>query len=187
MNNPTRILRTLDRHLDHPVSLVLFGRAAICLGYTGSSAEAAATQDVDAILQLAQLESIEQDGQFWEALAQTNQDLEPEGLYITHLFQEDQVFLRREWAGDIVPIRLEELIHLSLFRPATIDLILTKMMRGRDPEDMKDVRFLLSVEPVSRSQMEQAFSSMRPIETPELQEAFLLAMPTVLEMCPEQA
>jgi hypothetical protein len=187
MNNPARILTTLDRHLDHPVSLVLFGRAAICLGYSGASKEAAATQDVDAILQLAQLESIEQDVQFWEALAQTNQELEPEGLYITHLFQEDQVFLRREWAGEIVPIRLETVNHLVLFRPATIDLILTKMMRGRDPEDMKDIRFLLGVEPISRIRMQNAFSSMRPIETPELQDAFLLAMPLVLEMCPEQA
>ena len=30
---------------------------------------------------------------------------------------------------------------LQLCRPTTIDLILTKMMRGSDPEDMQDVQF----------------------------------------------
>lgn len=31
-NNPAEILLTLDQQLDHEVSLVLYGRAALCLG-----------------------------------------------------------------------------------------------------------------------------------------------------------
>ena len=33
MNNPLRILKTLDRHLTAPAELTLFGRAALALGY----------------------------------------------------------------------------------------------------------------------------------------------------------
>ena len=29
MDNATRILQTLDEHLDHPVRLILYGRAAL--------------------------------------------------------------------------------------------------------------------------------------------------------------
>jgi hypothetical protein len=32
-NNPAEVLLTLDRELDHDVSLVLYGRAALCLGF----------------------------------------------------------------------------------------------------------------------------------------------------------
>ena len=55
MNNPLRILQTLDRHLTAPAELTLFGRAALALGYPGSSAAFATTQDVDAILPLSWL------------------------------------------------------------------------------------------------------------------------------------
>lgn len=34
MNNPLRILQTLDRHLTAPAEITLFGRAALALGYT---------------------------------------------------------------------------------------------------------------------------------------------------------
>jgi hypothetical protein len=33
VNNPLLILQTLDRHLDHPVELTLYGRAALALGF----------------------------------------------------------------------------------------------------------------------------------------------------------
>lgn len=36
-NNPAEILLTLDRELDHQVKLVLYGRAAICLGFDNPS------------------------------------------------------------------------------------------------------------------------------------------------------
>ena len=32
-NNPAEILLSLDRQLDHEVPLVLYGRAALCLGF----------------------------------------------------------------------------------------------------------------------------------------------------------
>ena len=36
MTNAERILTVLDRHLDHEVSLVLYGRAAIAAGFDGA-------------------------------------------------------------------------------------------------------------------------------------------------------
>ena len=36
MSNAKRILRELDRHLDHIVTLVLYGRSAIALGFANA-------------------------------------------------------------------------------------------------------------------------------------------------------
>lgn len=54
-NNPTEVLLALDCELDHEVSLVLYGRAALALGFENASPEFATTQDVDAIITLSQL------------------------------------------------------------------------------------------------------------------------------------
>jgi hypothetical protein len=35
MDNASLILQTLDEHLDHPLQLVLYGRAALQLGFEG--------------------------------------------------------------------------------------------------------------------------------------------------------
>jgi hypothetical protein len=50
VNNPLLILQTLDRHLDHPVELTLYGRAALALGFPAHEARHETTQDVDAFL-----------------------------------------------------------------------------------------------------------------------------------------
>jgi hypothetical protein len=79
MNNPLRILQTLDRHLTAPAELTLFGRAALALGYSNSPAAFAATHDVDAILPMAWLDAHDRNPDFWEAQQRTNAELEPEG------------------------------------------------------------------------------------------------------------
>ena len=43
MDNPSLILQTVDKHLDHEVSLVIYGLAALWLGFEGSPSEAART------------------------------------------------------------------------------------------------------------------------------------------------
>jgi hypothetical protein len=42
-NNPTQVIQTLDAELDHEVSLVLYGRAALCLGFDNPPAQFAMT------------------------------------------------------------------------------------------------------------------------------------------------
>jgi hypothetical protein len=86
VNNPEKILTALDRHLERPTRVILYGRAALVLGFPGVSPELGATMDVDAILPSVQMAAIENDAQFWQALDLANRDLEPEGLYMTHLF-----------------------------------------------------------------------------------------------------
>ena len=181
MNNPLLILQTLDRHLDHPVELTLYGRAALALGFPSHEPRHATTQDVDAIIPLARLDELRADDQFWDARDATNAELAERGLYLTHLFTEADVFLRPDWLNRRVPIAAS-LTHLKLLRPATIDLVLTKMMRGADPEDLSDIAFLLRHEPVTDVELRAAFDSARLPDIQELRDAFRAAQPKVLAM-----
>lgn len=177
--NPEKILRTLDDHLDHEVRLIIYGRAALHLGFEEVRPEFGATEDVDGIVAMRQLEALENDDQFWEAIEATNQALESEGLYITHLFQEDQVFLRADWESRILPVSRPETGWLRLFRPATLDLILTKMMRGDDEQDMNDVEFMIGHDRITPEEIEEAFRQVVIPDVPELRDAFEKAVPVV--------
>lgn len=48
----------------------------------------------------------------------------------------------------------------KVFRPATIDLVLTKMARG-DEQDLEDIGFLLNQEPISPRELQAAFARAR--------------------------
>lgn len=181
-DNPTEVLLTLDRELDHEVSLVLYGRAALYLGFPNAPAEFGTTQDVDGIIRLSQLSALIEDDGFWEAQERANRILESRGLYITHLFSEDQVFLRPEWEQHLVPVPQPETRWLRLFRPHAVDLILTKMMRGNDPQDMEDVAFLVRKSGVTLAEMEVAFQQVRIPDLWELRDAFERALPGVREI-----
>jgi len=179
MDNPSLILQSLDRHLDHEVRLVIYGRAALWLGFEGPPPEAARTQDVDAIVSLSQESELEADGQFWEAVEAANAELAARGLYLTHLFSEREIFLRQHWANHVVPVERPVLQKLRLYRPSTIDLVLSKMMRGADPQDMADAEFMIRHDRITESQLLEAFSQMKPVELVELRDAFAKAKPFV--------
>ena len=181
MNNPLLILQTLDRHLDHSVELTLYGRAALALGFPSHEPRHETTQDVDAIIPLAQLDQLRADEQFWRARDATNVELAGRGLYMTHLFAEADVFLLPDWLNRRLPIS-GSLTHLKLFRPGTLDLILTKMMRGADPEDLSDIEFLLRLEPVTEADLRAAFGRLRLPDIRELHDAFRAAQPKVLAL-----
>ena len=155
MNNPLNILETLDRHLTKPAELTIFGRAALALGFQDSPPVFATTHDVDAILPLAWLAADDENLDFWEAQQKTNAELEQAGLYITHLFRELEIIITPEWLARRVRVPVE-LRQLTVFRPATLDLVLTKMARG-DENDLADIRFLLQKEKVSADQLRSAF------------------------------
>ena len=179
VDNPTEVLLALDHELDHEVSLVLYGRAALYLGFSGAPAEFGTTQDVDGIIRLSQLPALLEDHGFWEAQERANHILEPRGLYITHLFSEDQVFLRPVWEQYMVPVPQPETRWLRLFRPHAVDLILTKMMRGNDTQDMDDVAFIVRRSGVTRTEMETAFQQVQIPDLQELRDAFEKALPRV--------
>lgn len=160
----------------------MYGRSALCLGFNNSPAEAADTQDVDAIISFTQSQELESDLDFWDAIEAANAELAAKGLYITHLFREQEIFLRKDWERNIVPVNRPPLVWLQLFRPATIDLVLTKMMRGNDPQDMADAKFMIQHDGISKAELLLAFDQMKPIELVELRDAFKRARPLVLEM-----
>lgn len=182
MSNAVRIVATLDALLDHEVSLVIYGRSAIALGFPEPPQPTTVSLDVDVILRDSHTATLDLDDQFWESQAAVNAQLDPAGLYMTHLFGERQVFLRRQWESEIVPVLRPTLRHLRLFRPATLDLILTKMMRGNDEQDMQDVDFMIRHDRISRSQIESAFRDAVIPDGVELRDAYERATPTVLAL-----
>ena len=71
---------------------------------------------------------------------------------------------------------------LRLFRPATPDLILTKMMRGDDPQDMADIAFLIRNDRITPQQVESAIAEVVLPDLVELRDAFERAKPRVREL-----
>lgn len=114
-------MQALDSYLERRTRVVLFGRAALTLGFGEKGAQFGATKDVDAILPNVEMSKFESDDQFWRAIESTNRSLESLGLYLTHLFTDKQVALTPEWLDKIVPISSESYRFLRLFRPSAID------------------------------------------------------------------
>jgi hypothetical protein len=182
MSNPLRILTTLDQHLTLPAEITLFGRSALALGYAQAPDHFHNTQDVDGILPLAWLQPPDEHQDFWQAVQGTNAELELDGLYVTHLFRETDVILQPDWVNH--RLRLEVgLSKLAVFRPATVDLILTKMARA-DEDDLQDIQFLLHQESFSQEQLKTAFACARVPDVSEIQELFDRAQPKVLALAP---
>lgn len=170
-SNPLRILRALDEALHTPVSLHLFGRSALALGFPGAPREFHATMDIDAILPARELPALEANDDFWAAQERVNASLGDAGLYFTYLFVENQVVLTPDWLESCLPISISGLHHLRVFRPSTVDLILTKMMRI-DPQDREDLLFLLHQPDVTASQIIAALDRAIVPPVPEIEEVF---------------
>ena len=186
MNNPLRILQAVDAKLDQPIEFFLFGRAALVLGFAKPPAEAGATEDVDGIIPRDLLATLQANEGWWKALQAANDELATEGLYLTHLFDEEQIILRKNWREEAVTVSNPGLRFLALWRPATIDLILTKMMRGPDPDDMADVRFYLASEPdIDVAALQDAFAAAVGPDIPEIWQFFAAAKPIVLALARE--
>ena len=79
-------------------------------------------------------------------------------------------------------ITVPDLRWLKLFRPATLDLVLTKMMRGDDEQDMMDVEFFIRRDRITPEQLEMAFANSVIPDLAELHDAFKLAKPVVLKV-----
>src|SRR5437667_8729428 len=102
------------------------------------------------------------------------------GRHITHLFSEMDIILQPDWQLRRTEIQLQ-LANLRVFRPATIDLILTKMARG-DEQDLEDIQFLLNREPLSPHKLSDAFARARVPDVEEIRHLFLAAQPKVLRL-----
>ena len=179
MTNAEIIATTLDGLLDHEVRLVVYGRAALALGFDDVPEAVGRSLDLDVILPFSEAARIEADDQFWDAQQRLNSVLESRGLYLTHMFQEDQVFLRPDWERHIKPVLRPRTRWLKLFRPDTVDLVLTKMMRGDDAQDMEDIQFLVQHDGLTAEDLEPAFASARIPDMEEFRGSFQTALKTV--------
>jgi hypothetical protein len=187
MSNAARIVSVLDGLLTREAKLIIYGRAAIALGFENPPEATQRSLDVDALLSTSCESTFADSSEFWEAQAQLNQCLEREGLYMTHIFPADMVFLRAHWEREIVPTLRPALKHLRLFRPATLDLLLTKMMRGNDEQDMQDIDFLIRHDRLAQAQIEGAVADVLIPDNQELRDAFARAKPTVLALAAKAA
>lgn len=177
MNNPLVILQELDKHLNRETRLVIFGKSAIVLGFPSAPSSYGSTEDVDGIIPMEMLDALSSNEDFWSALEKTNETLKPTGLYITHLFQEDQIILTPDWLKNTVPIELG-LEHLKIQRPSTLDLILTKMMRG-DDADLEEIGFLIKTDKIGPEKLEAAYQIALVPKIPEIEEIFLASQKRV--------
>ena len=187
MSNAARIVSALDGLLARDASLIISGRAAIALGFENPPPGTLRSLDVDALLTTSHEAAFADTPEFWEAQGELNRILEDEGLYMTHIFPADMVFLRAQWEKEIVPTLRPVLKNLRLFRPATLDLLLTKMMRGNDEQDMQDVDFLIRHDRLTSREIEGAFSEAVIPDNQELRDAFARARPTVLALAEKAA
>ena len=173
MTNAERILGELDRRLDSAIELTLYGRAAFLLGFDDPPEQFSQSLDVDAVLWIGQAEELGQGTNFWDAVEALNAELAPDGLYMSHLFVEDQVILTPEWRENRREIA-GGWGNLSLSRLGDEDLLLSKLMRD-DPQDRQDAMFIVERRGWGRSALEGLLGRARIPEIAELEEQFEIA------------
>ena len=145
MNSAQKIAETLDRHLEQPTEIVVFGAGALLLDpQYAAQLQGRMTNDIDVIVPTERELHLDSDKSFWSAVGKTNAELESQGLYITHIFPEKEVALTPEWKSHLVPLLHPEFSKLKLVRPRVLDLVVTKMGRG-DAQDCVDVRTMLQL------------------------------------------
>ena len=170
-SNALIILRELDARLKASIRLVLFGRGALALGFEPASPKWTQTLDLDAIIPKQEEKEFEENNEFWTALEAVNAVLGQQELYFTHLFNEDQIILSKDWYEKIEPLALH-LKNIVLYRPSTLDLILSKTARADDPEDRADILELIRREKIDLSTIETAFRGARIPEIEDLRIQF---------------
>lgn len=70
--------------------------------------------------------------------------------------------------------------HLKIRRPSTLDLILTKMMRG-DDADLAEIGFLTKTDDIRLADLEAAYRTAR-VPIPEIGEIFLRSQTAVRQI-----
>ena len=180
MNNAEKILKCLDEELNSSVELVLYGRAALLLGFDNPKSEFALSKDVDAVFALGKPEQLLAETNFWDATEKVNVKLEKEGLYITHFFSEDQVILLPDWHDNLFAIQ-GNWKNLKLFRLSDMDLLLSKFMRY-DPIDIEDAIFIVKAGSITKKQIIEACKHAKIPDIPEIHEQFQLASAKIISM-----
>ena len=146
MNTAGQIASILDKHLTKETTIIVYGAAALMLDPAyAPQMEQRRTNDVDIILPKHMEIQVDEDMDFWNAIESANKELQPKGLYITHIFPEAEVALTPEWREHLVALELPYARKLKVLRPRVLDLIISKMGRA-DAADLKDIRQMYQAE-----------------------------------------
>ena len=179
MNPAERILQVLDRHLEGPAQIRLLGGAALVLGYRLNRA----TEDADLLADDREMDRLIAEANFAAALEATNRELEPEGLYISHIWGPEQQILTTEWRSSCRAIYRNwgtGNLRVSVLGP--LDLILSKLCRA-DDEDLADIRHVVRVEKLTHADVAGA---MERAVVPELfRDVFAENCPKVVRLFEE--
>jgi hypothetical protein len=159
-NAAATILTVLDRQLTAASSIRLMGGAALILAYGLDRA----TEDADLLLDDAEAKYLAEHCDFGEALERANRELEPLGLYVSHIWGPEQAILTPEWRASCRSVPDLELSHLTVEALGPLDLVVSKLARG-DQGDLDDIRYLLEREHLSR---EVVLAAMRRAQVPEI-------------------
>lgn len=179
-SGPALILRTLDKHLTAQGRVRLFGGAALILGY-GSQRQ---TEDADLLLDDAECRALIDNAGLGEAVEATNRELNPLGLYLTHIFGPEREILSAGWRERCRKVEIEGLTRLEVSALAAVDLVLTKLGRG-DEGDFYDIRFLLKTRRVDPQTLRAVLAQA---EVPEvLREIFITSRTNLLRLLDESA
>lgn len=170
MASPARlILETLDRHLTAPAHIRLLGGAALILGY----ARQRSTEDADLLLDDQEVRALLDHSGFGDAVEQTNAELEPLGLYLTHIWGPEQQILTSAWRAACRPLSLG-LPRLSVSVLGPVDLICSKLARA-DDLDLDDAAWLVEQQHLD---LEAVLDAARAATVPAvLRETWLAALP----------
>ena len=158
MRNCEFILETLDKCLSHQldVTLHLLGGAALDLVYDIERF----SEDVDCICAMAETPAIDSDT-FQDALAKANSLLEPRGLYLTHIFDEDELVHLPDWVARLTPspAGCPTFRHLSYDAVSGEDIILSKITRF-DEKDRLDIEDLMRVCAIDKAAIDALIPSV---------------------------
>lgn len=157
MKNSEFILATLDECLKERlvVPLHLTGGAALDLVYGIQRF----SEDVDCLCTLAEAPMIESDV-FQNALAETNRRLEPRGLYLTHIFDEEELVHLPDWASRLTPPPPGAPVfrHFAYDAVSAEDIILSKLTRF-DAKDQGDIADLMRACSITRESIDGLLGS----------------------------
>ncbi len=124
--------------------------AALIVGYGATRF----TEDADCLLDDAELKALVEEAGFEEAVARTNEELAPRGLYVSHIFGPEQEILTPSWRASCRAVpAFSGRLTVSVLGPR--DLIVSKLGRG-DEQDLEDVFFLMRTVGLSAAAVRQA-------------------------------
>jgi hypothetical protein len=158
MRNSEFILATVDKCLSRrlPVTLHLLGGAALDLVYNIERF----SEDVDCFCSLTEAWVFDSD-EFHNALATANAALEPHGLYLTHVFDEDELVHLPDWTSRLTnpPPAAPVFQHFAYDAVSAEDIILSKITRF-DEKDRMDIQDLMRTRAITADRIDQLIASV---------------------------